>query len=51
MTFPIAEPAPASARRTTVRPNGQRQNRAMRMAAMPKGIVTMRTNIASAAKA
>ena len=40
--------APASGRRTSVRPNGQRQKSAMREAAMPNGIVMMRMNITSA---
>jgi hypothetical protein len=50
-TFPIAEPAPASARRTTVFPNGHSAKIPMRSAATPKGIVMMRMNMISAAKA
>ena len=51
MMFPTSEPVPASGRLTIVRPNGQRQNSAMRAEAMPNGIVMMRTNITSATTA
>ena len=48
MTLPISDPAPASGRRTTVRPNGQRQNSAIRADAIPNGMVMIRTNMISA---
>ena len=47
--FPIAEPAPASGRRTAVFPNGQRAKTAMRSAAIPNGIVMLRTKQINAA--
>ena len=50
-TFPIAEPAPASVRRTTVRPNGHRAYSPIRTAATPKGMVTIRTKQIRAANA
>ena len=51
MTLPMSDPAPAPGRRTSVRPNGHRQNSAIRMAAIPNGIVMIRMNITSAATA
>jgi len=51
MTLPTSEPAPASGRRTIVRPNGHRQNSAIRADAMPNGIVMMRINMTSAVSA
>jgi len=40
ITFPTSEAAPASERRTSVRPNGHRQNKAMRADAIPNGIAS-----------
>ena len=51
MTFPISEPAPASGRLISVRPNGQRQNSAMRADAIPNGMVMIRMNITNAVMA
>ena len=51
MMLPISEPAPASGRFTSVRPNGQRQNSAMRADAIPNGMVMIRMNITSATMA
>ena len=51
MTFPTSEPVPASGRLTIVRPNGQRQNSAMRAEAIPNGIVMIRMHITSATTA
>ena len=51
ITLPINDPVPASARRTSVRPNGHRQNRAIRAEANPKGIVMIKMNITSATTA
>ena len=51
MMLPTVEPAPASGRRTIVRPKGQRQNSAIRADAIPNGIVMMRMNITSATTA
>ena len=51
MTLPIIEPPPALGLRTSVRPNGHRQNSAIRPEAIPNGIVMIRMNITSAAKA
>jgi hypothetical protein len=51
ITLPTSEPVPASARLTSMRPNGHRQKSAMRAEAIPKGMVMMRTNITSATTA
>ena len=51
MTLPIPEPTPASARLTTVLPNGQSANMAMRREAIPNGIVMIRMKQMSAATA
>jgi hypothetical protein len=47
--FPMPEATPAPGRLTSVRPNGQRANRAILSAAMPNGIVMIRTKQISAA--
>src|SRR5262245_29331837 len=51
MMLPMTDPAPASGRRVMVRPNGHRQNSAMRADAMPNGMVMIKTNITSATMA
>ena len=51
ITFPTSDAAPASGRRTSVRPNGHRQNKAMRADAIPNGIVMIKTNITNATTA
>ena len=48
MTLPTSDPGARVRARTIVRPNGQRQNSAIRAEAMPNGIVTIRMNITSA---
>ena len=48
-TLPMTEAPPASSRRTTVLPKGQRANTAMRRAATPNGIVMIRMKQISAA--
>ena len=40
--LPIVEPAPASERRTILRPNGHRVNAAILKAANPNGIMMIR---------
>jgi hypothetical protein len=47
----MSEPAPASGRRTSVRPNGQRQKSAIRALAIPNGIVMIKRNMTSATTA
>ena len=47
--LPMRDPTPAVSFLTTVRPNGHRQNLAMRSAANPNGIVMIRMNASSAA--
>jgi hypothetical protein len=42
MTLPITDGTPASARRTSLRPNGHSVKSAIRNDASPNGIVTMR---------
>ena len=51
MMLPIIDPAPAPGFLTIVRPNGHRQNSAIRADATPNGIVMIRMNITSAAMA
>ena len=51
MTLPISEPAPAPGFLTIVRPNGHRQNSAIRADAIPNGMVMIRMHITSAANA
>lgn len=43
MTFPTVDAVPASGRRTSTRPNGHRVKLAIRNAAIPNGMVTIRT--------
>ena len=50
MMFPMVDPTPAVGFLTTVRPNGHRQNLAIRNAAKPNGIVMIRMNARSPAK-
>ena len=45
ITFPISDGAPASGRRTTVRPNGHSMKPASLNACSPNGIVMIRTHI------
>ena len=51
ITLPISAPVPAPGLRTIVRPNGHRQNSAIRPAATLNGIVMIRISITSAANA
>ncbi len=42
ITLPTIDPAPALGLRTSVRPNGHRQNSAIRAEAIPNGIVMIK---------
>ena len=50
-TLAMAEPAPASARRTAVRPNGQTTMLVMRKAATPRGMPMIVMHMISPASA